>query len=232
MNEGFSYTGREELEQARFLPRYNRHIAQLILKVIQPGQAVLDFGAGTGTISSLIRDGAKAASLTCIEIDPENIAALRKSGFTVIADAAEVSKNSADIVYSSNVLEHVDDDVAALKTLYAALKPGGRAVFWVPAFPCLWTGMDRRVGHVRRYTRSHLSLVFREAGFTVERCFYQDSLGFFAALLFRLIGDKDGTVSSAALKFYDRFVFPLSCLCDFLLSPLLGKNAVIYARKD
>jgi SAM-dependent methyltransferase len=141
--EDFHYTGREELEQLLLMPGYNRHIAGLCLAAIVPGQTLLDFGAGTGTISSLVREQARAAKILCLEIDPANVAALRSRGFDVIADAAQAE--GVDVVYSSNVLEHIDDDVAALRKLRACLKPGGRAVFWVPAFECLWTVMDERL---------------------------------------------------------------------------------------
>lgn len=231
MSEPFTYTGREELDQALHLPRYNRHIAGLFLKAIRPGNTLLDFGAGIGTISGLVREQAQAQKILCIEIDPENIAALKEKKFEILTDAAACPDGSVDVLYSSNVLEHIEDDVAMLRTLHGKLKPGGRAVFWVPAFPCLWTKMDERVGHYRRYTTATLAKAFSDAGFTVERCFYQDSLGFFVTLLFRMVGSKEGKVDSASLKIYDNLIFPLSRLCDFACSKLFGKNAVIYARK-
>lgn len=231
MSGEFRYTGREELDQAHLLPRYNRHIAGLVLKAIAPGQVLLDFGAGTGTIAALVREGAGAARLLCVEIDAANAADLKAAGFEVVADAAQAAPGSVDVVYSSNVLEHIEDDVAALKKLHACLKPGGRAVFWVPAFACLWTAMDDRVAHCRRYTRRSLEAAFLKAGFAVEKSFYQDSLGFFVTLLFKFIGSREGKVSGRALAVYDRVVFPLSRLCDLFCSRLFGKNAVIYARK-
>jgi SAM-dependent methyltransferase len=231
MTEEFSYTGREELDQALHLPRYNRHIAGLFVKGMEPGQSLMDFGAGTGTIAALVREQAQAEKIVCVELDRDNIAALHGKDFVVVTDALFVPENSIDVVYSSNVLEHIEDDVAMLKTLHCRLKPGGRAIFWVPAFPCLWTAMDARVGHYRRYTRATITQAFREAGFTVEKCFKQDSLGFFVTLLFKLIGSRDGKVNNASLKIYDDIVFPVSRLCDTVCSRLFGKNVVIYARK-
>jgi len=232
MSEEFVYTGKEELDQQQCLPRYNRHIAGQFAQAMQPGQTLLDFGAGIGTISALVRDIAQPAKIICVEIDGDNIAVLKQKNFEVLNDAAKCAPQSIDVIYSSNVLEHIEDDVAALKTLYACLKPNSRAVFWVPAFNCLWTAMDDRVHHHRRYTRKMLGDAFREAGFTVEKSIYQDSLGFFVTLLFKLIGSKDGTVNSSALKIYDTIIFPVSKLCDLACSRLFGKNAVIYARKD
>jgi SAM-dependent methyltransferase len=231
MSEASRYAGREELEQARLIPRYNRHIAELFLAAIEPGQALLDFGAGIGTISILVRERARAANILCVEIDANNVAALKREGFDVITDATQVPPDTVDLVYSSNVLEHIDNDVEALRKLHVCLKPGGRAVFWVPAFECLWSGMDDRVEHCRRYTRRRLEEAFQKAGFDVEESFYQDSLGFFFALLFKGIGNREGKLNPVLLTLYDKFVFPLSRLLDLFCSRLFGKNAVICARK-
>ena len=50
-----------------------------------------------------------------------------------------------------NVLEHIEDDVAALRTLRRLLRPGGRIVLYVPALNGLYGAYDRKVGHFRRY---------------------------------------------------------------------------------
>jgi SAM-dependent methyltransferase len=231
MSPAFRYTGHENLEQVRLIPRYNRHIAELFLAAVEPGQTLLDFGAGIGTISILVRARARAANIMCVEIDPKNIAALKREGFDVITDATKLPPTSVDLVYSSNVLEHIENDVEALRKLHVCLKPGGRAVFWVPAFECLWSGMDDLVEHCRRYTRRTLEESFQGAGFEVEKSFYQDSLGFFFALLFKGLGNRQGKLNPVLLTLYDKFVFPVSRLFDVLCSRLFGKNAVIYARK-
>jgi SAM-dependent methyltransferase len=231
ITEAFRYTGHEELEQVRLIQRYNRHIADLFLAAVEPGQALLDFGAGIGTISKLVRERARAANILCVEIDANNVVALKREGFDVITDVTQMPPGTVDLVYSSNVLEHIENDVETLGKLYVCLKPGGRAVLWVPAFECLWSGMDDRVEHCRRYTRRTLEEAFRKAGFDIEESFYQDSLGFFFALLFKGIGNRQGKLSPALLMLYDKLVFPLSQLFDVFCSRLFGKNAVIYARK-
>jgi SAM-dependent methyltransferase len=231
LNDTFSYTGKDELQQQRYLQRYNRFIASLFAGTAAPGQSLLDFGAGIGTISSLVKEMASPRKITCIELDQENAQVLKDKGFEVLSHAELCPPGSIDVIYSSNVLEHIEDDVATLKSLYACLKPGGRAVFWVPAFQCLWTIFDDRVGHFRRYRRAGLELVCRQAGFEVEKCIYQDSVGFFVALLFKLISGKEGNVSSTSFKIYDAVIFPISRTCDLFLSRLFGKNLLIYVRK-
>jgi hypothetical protein len=101
ITEAFRYTGHEELEQVRLIQRYNRHIADLFLAAVEPGQALLDFGAGIGTISTLVRERALAADILCVEIDANNVATLKREGFDVITDATKVPANSVDLVYSS-----------------------------------------------------------------------------------------------------------------------------------
>jgi SAM-dependent methyltransferase len=82
-----------------------------------------------------------------------------------------------DTVVALNVIEHIADDVEALRSMAAMLQPGGRAVVLVPAFQRLYGSLDRELGHVRRYTRTNLSQRMSEAGFRVERTFYFNLVG-------------------------------------------------------
>ena len=113
-----------------------------------------------------------------------------------------------DMIYSLNVLEHIEDDQAALGDFYEALRPGGKLVIYVPAFMVLHGAFDRRIGHFRRYTRRDLAEKLETAGFVVSRTVYSDTLGYFAALEHRFIGPADGALNRSALIVYDRFVFP------------------------
>ena len=74
-----------------------------------------------------------------------------------------------DMVVLSEVLEHLDDDAAALDRCFSLARPGGRLLVTVPAHPELWTDMDALIGHRRRYTREALVARLEEAGFDVER---------------------------------------------------------------
>src|SRR5258708_37036349 len=118
MSQAFRYAGNEELDQVRLIARYNGHIAELFLAAIEPGQALLDFGAGIGTISILVRERARAANILCIEIDANNVAALKREGFDVITDATQGPPDTVDLWYSSNVLEHTENDFEGLGKLH------------------------------------------------------------------------------------------------------------------
>jgi hypothetical protein len=90
--------------------------------------------------------------------------------------------------------------------------------------------MDRRVGHVRRYRRSRLVRLLEQAGYSVEKARYADSLGFVAALVYRVLGSDDGSINRRALAFYDRWVFPVSVLLDRVVGRWFGKNVIVLAR--
>lgn len=72
-----------------------------------------------------------------------------------------------DVVTCLDVLEHLDDDVAGLRTIASLLAPGGQVVVTVPAYPWLWSGEDVISQHRRRYTRRALVAACRAAGFEV-----------------------------------------------------------------
>ncbi len=91
--------------------------------------------------------------------------------------------------------------------------------------------MDAAVGHVRRYHMKELIQKVMDAGFTVERCEYVDSLGVPASMVYKWIGDADGRINAKALTTYDRFVFPLSRGLDRLFCRVGGKNLLVVCDK-
>ncbi|MCG8460586.1 MAG: class I SAM-dependent methyltransferase, partial [Holophagales bacterium] len=76
------------------------------------------------------------------------------------------------LILMLDVLEHVDDDRAALRHLRSLLEPGARAVLTVPAFRALWTRHDELNHHRTRYTRSRLGRSLESAGLEIERLRY------------------------------------------------------------
>jgi hypothetical protein len=128
-------------------------------------------------------------------------------------------------------LEHIEADVEALRALRTRLVPGGRLFVYVPAFPVLFTSMDAKVRHVRRYTRTTLRASLDGAGFDIRTIRYADSLGFAATLLFKAFDDGRGDVNRRLLRFYDRLAFPVSRALDTLTHRWFGKNLLALAIK-
>jgi SAM-dependent methyltransferase len=224
----FIYTGKEELDNMALMVRYNQSIIHLIKKYMGDPDSILDFGAGIGTLAEFF----DKKKIICLEIDQDQQRVLKNKGFKVVSDLERIANDSMSFVYSSNVLEHIEDDNKVVHDLYEKVTPKGRILFYVPAFPLLYSSMDKRVGHFRRYTKERLRKVVEQAGFTIEYVGYRDCLGFFATLLYKLIGSREGTTSKKSLLIYDRFLFPFSHLLDHVFSSFVGKNIVIVARKE
>ena len=223
------YAGRENLEVMQEAENYNRYLLALISRHVQPGGQISDFGAGVGTFAVPLRE--RGADILCIEPDAGLQGELRRAGLRVCGDLRGIADASLDLIYTFNVLEHIADDRGTLRALAGKLKSGGRLLIYVPAFAVLFTAMDRKVGHLRRYRRAPLMALVRDAGLTVDDARYADSLGFFATLAYRALGRADGSIDRRALRAYDRLIFPLSRACDRLLSPWVGKNLMVVASK-
>lgn len=212
------------------LAHYNRWIVDTILRHVPPlpqAARVLDFGAGIGTLSRIFETvtGIRPEGL---ELDPAQRQTLEERGFTTHASLDGVAA-PFDLIFTSNVLEHIEDDEDALRQLKTRLSPNGTLAIYVPAFRLLWSSMDSKVGPYRRYTRRELENKLNAVGFRVTASHYCDSAGFFLTLLFKCIGSENGEPSGRALRLFDRFILPLSKAADYVFHPFLGKNVFVSA---
>jgi SAM-dependent methyltransferase len=224
-----TYTGVDVLETLDRATNYNSLLLDLIADSSGDCGRMLDFGAGIGTFAKLLRN--RGVDVVCVEPDVLLANGLVRDGFLTFKDLSEVPDGSFDFVFTLNVLEHIEDDQTSFHRLATKLARGGRLLIYVPAFQCLWTSLDERLKHYRRYRRRELERLARCAELTVCKTRYADALGFFAALGFRVFGNKNGDLSAQAVNFYDRYVVPLSRSLDILFGRFLGKNVYLIASK-
>lgn len=220
-----SYTGIDILEVMDGAKNYNKYLTDLIVSH-SPSKKVLDFGAGSGAFARFLKG--RGFDVTCVELDDRLRAGLIKEGFKTYARVSEVSEKF-NYIYTVNVLEHIQEDRQIVEQLHGKLNDGGRLFIYVPAFMLLYSSFDRKIGHVRRYRKEGLMALVPQ--FRVDVCYYVDSLGFFAAWLFKYIGKKDGSVSMGAVRVFDILVFPLSRCLDWIARPFFGKNLLLVAQK-
>ena len=225
----FRYSGVDNLEVMLEATRYNRFLTDQVLKNRIGESAILDFGAGIGTFSEMVRD--RGVQVDCLEVDGDQCEILHAKGFRVFSSSGAVADASYDYIFSLNVFEHIEDDVAAMKECARILCPGGVVYTYVPAFPVLFGDMDRKVQHYRRYTRASLRAVSEEAGLEVTRTAYVDIAGFFASLLYNSISKGSGDIHRKPIELYDRFIFPVSRVIDYATNPFIGKNVFSIAHK-
>ncbi|MFD6397228.1 methyltransferase domain-containing protein [Nocardia sp. NPDC060249] len=227
----FAYTGCDNLEAMTEAVNYNKFLIDCVDKhVTSPDLRILDFGAGRGTYADMLAE--RQIIPDCLEPDADLQKLLLSKGYKVVDCEAEPSESDMyGLIYSFNVFEHIKNDQEAAEHLTSLLRPGGRLVIYVPALETLFTSMDTKVGHYRRYRRTQLNRILRNAGLEIVESRYCDPIGFFATLAYKFAGSDDGTINTRALKLYDRVVFPLSKLLQAVTGKLFGKNVLVVATK-
>jgi len=126
---------------------------------------------------------------------------------------------------ATNVLEHIEDHVGALRAAHRLLRPGGKVVVFVPAFPIAMSRFDRAIGHFRRYRKAELRRVFEAAGLEVERLHYVNAPGLVAWTLgMRLLRmtPKDGAI----VRLWDRVVVPIARWVEARVRPPFGQSVL------
>lgn len=231
--ETFVYTGCENLEAMTEAKNYNRYLIGIIKKEInrlgKKNPSILDFGAGSGTYADMLKD--EDIHTDCLEPDKKLQKTLAKKGYKVVNDAKDLKEQTYDIIYALNVMEHVKDDHDVVVQLTKALKIGGAIIIYVPAFQMLYSSMDKLVGHHRRYRKKRLRNIAKNNQLNIVSLRYADPIGFGAALVYKISGNKKGTISPNSVRLYDRFAFPISKLVEPLTKHAFGKNVVMVAQR-
>lgn len=224
---GKAYTGKQNLEAMTEAVKYNRFLVNEVKNSLAGAKQVVDFGAGSGTLTNYLKE--TGLNVACVELDDDLRKVLKKRGFEAYRSLNEL-KTKPDAIYTLNVLEHIKNDRLALHEIFRNLPPGGKLYAYVPAYNLLFSEMDRLVGHYRRYRLSELEEKLIKTGFEIVNSRYVDSLGFFAALLYKLAGGS-GKLNPRAVSFFDRWVFPINRVIDPLTARLFGKNVAVLAQR-
>jgi SAM-dependent methyltransferase len=167
--------GSHILESMSHAPNFAKWMADEIMPYV--GRKVLEVGAGIG---NLTRYFVPRIKYTASDINENYLSYLnnycknkpyleiKKVDITKTEDFLEI-KGRYDTVICLNVLEHVNDDIKALKNLHSSLEIGGKIIVLVPQHEWLYSSLDEALGHLRRYSKGRLEGNMREAGFEVER---------------------------------------------------------------
>ncbi len=177
--------GIETLERlAAAAPRYNRWLFERVRPWV--GRRVLEIGAGVGTMSAFLMNGAHER-VVLTDTNPHYLERLgaRFAHQTHVGVAPlrlptfnpDLARERLDTIICLNVLEHVREDMLSLNTMFRLLEPGGRLVLLVPSLPAIYGTLDRALGHFRRYTPTELRRKYAAAGFRVRHLEYFNLAG-------------------------------------------------------
>ena len=166
--------GGEILMRLNRAPRFIKWMADVISPYV--GERVLEIGAGIGNLTlNLVPRTVYWAT----DINPKYLDRLEEMRSTrpylqvaytngMVGDSFPTGQ-SFDTVVCLNVVEHLSDDVGALRNVYNALEQGGRAIILVPNGPKLYGTLDEVLGHCRRYAPDQLGSAGQQAGFHLEK---------------------------------------------------------------
>jgi len=199
--ERIVYDRMAEIDQLHWWYRARREILSDLIerKISLPKEArILEVGCGTGHNLAMLGHFGR---IDAIEVDAAARAVASKRLGHAVMDAPlpelpGVADRSYDLIAILDVIEHIDQDVAGLKGLAGKLKPGGKILITVPAFPWMWSAHDVVNHHKRRYTKKTLKALVRDAGLKLDFLSWFNSLLFPLAAAARLAGRLTGKEDS------------------------------------
>ncbi len=214
--------------------------ARWMYRTVRPrlGHRVLDAGAGLGTYTDLlVQDGREVVSLEYNETFARHIHERFAADPRVWARQSDLSDPAGlpefppvESVICLNVLEHIEDDVRALRNIRDRVLPGGTMMALVPSYPALFNGMDRAVGHHRRYRKQEFVQRLGEGGWVVENCRHFNVFGlpgWFVAgsLLKRTTPGRDLT------RIFDRLIPVFSAAENTVVRGAFGLSLLATCRR-
>jgi SAM-dependent methyltransferase len=233
--QNVAYDGRD-LEVLATMKRYHRWIVDQFAPFLT-GETV-EYGAGTGTFSRLILPYVKHLEI----VEPSRVLSellhhefSREARATIANMPLEkhitsVADETKDTLVLVNVLEHIEDDAAALVHLFRVLRRDGHLLLFVPALRWLFSDLDRYYGHFRRYHRSELMKLVRAAGFDLVTVRYMDLIGVVPWWLLNTVAGKT-EFQPSLINLYDRIGVPIARFIEGIVTPPFGKNILLIATK-
>ena len=222
---------------------FRREVIFRFIRELLPSEGrCMDIGCGTGYMTERIADlgfdvTGIDSSETLIHMARERIGERDNMRLFVSGVQEIASFGQFETLVCLDVLEHLQDDNAALRHLFAACCSGGKLIISVPALPGLFGRRDAQLGHFRRYMRQELVDKVNRAGFQTIQCKYWNMIGapvywFSERMLHQSINDSLRTGSDTVTKRAFRHVLSVWLSLEMKVSWLpWGLSLLMVARK-
>jgi SAM-dependent methyltransferase len=231
------YQALSELEIMGQAKNYNAWIWRTISPYM--GQSIIEVGAGIGTFTNYLIDRerifATDIAQNCIGVlnnlfqKLPNVT-IEELDITHAPDIQHWKPRKADTIICLNVLEHIDNDEAALGNMREMVKSGAHIIIMVPAFQFAYGTIDKLDGHFRRYSCSELKVKLKSSGLEPIRMHYFNSLGLLAWYYTNRIA-KNRSTSVAKVKVYDKIFVPSLRLIESIVKPPFGQSLIAVGKK-
>ncbi len=231
----------QTLDRIAGMQRFNRWLFEEIRPYL--GRRVLEVGSGIGNFSPFFasRLGEESDLLVLSDVSADYVALLKQQfGGTegVVVEECRMeappterlSELGIDTVVALNVLEHVADDRLALRMAAEILRPRGRLILLVPAWPKLYCQFDRFLGHHRRYNKKDLAEKLKDSGLDARITRHFNFLGAFGWFFSgKIIRRK--VLPKGQLRLYDLAV-PILRRVERWTGPPFGLSILMVAEKS
>jgi 2-polyprenyl-3-methyl-5-hydroxy-6-metoxy-1,4-benzoquinol methylase len=229
MNEQEQYeTELAEMMLDQHVEQYNELRAESIYRLLKKAgvQRVLDVGCGLGKVTIYLAQ--RGIDITGIDVSHRLIELARKKSaekhvptdFHVVELGAFQTKQKYDAVLFAGVLEHIDDDEQLMRDAYRFLNKHGKIIITAPCFPFLYNPRDKRIGHLRRYTKKSIARKLIQAGYVPVIQRYYSFAMIFGAIYLKIFKKNEypfNAVNSITDKFLhvwykyleNNFIFPI-----------------------
>lgn len=165
-------------------------LASLLADMARPGQRprIVDIGCGTGINFSILKQFGSPVSVDS-SAEALKFSKLRGVDPLILCrmEALPFRSETFDVATALDILEHVDNDLEALRSMRRIVKTGGLLIIAVPAYGFLWSEHDEALHHKRRYASSELRNKLTSVGLEVERVSYFITSLFFPILVLRVL---------------------------------------------
>jgi SAM-dependent methyltransferase len=202
------------------------------------GRTVVEVGCGIGNFTEMLLDREAVIALdknaACIQRFQEryqNQKNVHSFAYDVFNNEfSGLARFQPDSCVCLNVLEHIEDDLAALRRIASILTPDGVIVLLVPAFDVLYGPIDGRLGHHRRYAFSSIAHLAGACGLRVRKVHYMNSVGFFGWWANSRIFKREAQ-SAGQIEVFDRFVVPVLSRLEAWSPPPFGQSLFAVLEK-
>jgi SAM-dependent methyltransferase len=194
-----------QAEDRHWWYRGRRSVLERVIADLRlPARArILDAGCGSGrNMVELARRGV----VTGVELSETSVRLARERGAGEVIEGSVLDMpfdaDSFDLAASLDVIEHLEDDLGALREMRRVVAPGGALLVTVPAYQWLWSGHDEINHHHRRYTRGSLQRIGEQAGWKQVRTTYFNSLLLPVAILLRVLDRLSRKTTESSLDLW------------------------------
>ncbi len=229
--------GEETLCRINRMPGFNKWM----FEVIEPylGNRVLEIGCGIGNLTRLI---APDRHLFVLDVEPEYVSRVLGDSGEIRAVSlcgtvgdicrplpGEAHEFQPDTIVCLNVLEHVEDDLTALRNMIHALPSNGNLILLVPAFQSLHGTLDEALSHYRRYSKADVARLAEQSDARIERTFYMNLFGIFGWWLNGKVLRRR-LLPRRMLDLY-QFLVPLFRFIEKVSGPPAGLSLVVVLKR-